>query len=151
MIRLRIGLGVTLVAAGILAMGCAPPEPDLSVTFDGQRCEYTGADAIDATGVLQIRFVNDGDVAAALVVAPIWRNVDEATIRSAAQPAEGIEGMAALQGLADLDRPFSDTADAFSEFSMRVSLPRAERYGVWCITSPAARRTVVFSRIVIGS
>lgn len=85
------------------------------------------------------------------MVAPIWRDVDEAIIRSAAQPAKGTEGIAALVGLADLDRPFSDAAHAFSEFSMKASLPRSEKYGVWCTTSPAAQRTVFFSRIVTGS
>ncbi len=150
MIRARIGLGVTFVAAGILAMGCTPPESDLSVTFDGQQCEYRGVEAIDSAAALRLRFVNDSDVEAGLVVAPIWGDVDEATIRSAAQPAEGTEGIAALVGLADLDRPFSDTAPAFSEFSMTASLPRSERYGIWCIASPIAQRTVFFSRIVTG-
>lgn len=151
MIRLRIGLGVTIFAIVVLAVGCAPSELDVSVTFDGQRCDWSGAESIDSTRVLQIRFVNDSDVEAGLLVAPIWRDVDETAIRSAAQPVEGMEGIAALEGLADLDRPFSETAPAFSEFSMTASLPRAERYGVWCLASPAAKRSVFFSRIVPGT
>lgn len=62
MIRPRIGLGMALLAAAVLATACTSPEPDLSVTFDGQQCEYLGAEVIDSAVALQIRFVNNSDV-----------------------------------------------------------------------------------------